>query len=415
VRRAGGAMLQPVDVGVGSFDNYVPLLDQGLVQEIRDLAQKLRGARILQINATPYGGGVSELLRSMVPLYRDLGINAEWQVIFGGEKFFQVTKSFHNALQGMQYYLDRDSKEEYRSQNTRNARLLKEHYDYVIVHDPQPALLRHYHGRNDTKWVWRCHIDTSNPNPMVWEYLCPYIAEYDAAVFTCEEFAPPDLKTRVAIMAPAIDPLSPKNMDLPTPLSRQVVDWMGLDSRRPIVSQISRFDPWKDPQGVVDAFLIVKGEIKDVQLVMTGSMALDDPEGWNVYHQVMDYAKQFDDIYIFTNFQGVGNIEVNSIQRLSSVVIQKSVREGFGLVISEALWKGSPVVAGRAGGIPLQLQDGKSGFLIDTVEECADSILYLLKNPEEAREMGQFGREWVRKRFLIPRLLADEMRLLASL
>lgn len=408
-------MLQPVDVGVVSFENYVPLLDHELVQEIRDLAKRFQGARILQINATPYGGGVSELLRSMIPIYRSLGIEAHWQVIFGDEKFFEVTKSFHNALQGMQYLLDRGSKEEYRSHNTRNARLLKESYDYAIVHDPQPALLRHYHGRDSTKWVWRCHIDTSTPNPMVWEYLHPYIQEYDAAVFTCREFVPPDLDMRIAIIPPAIDPLSPKNMDLPSDLCRQVVDWIGIDPSRPLVTQISRFDPWKDPQGVIDAFLIVKGEVPDAQLVMAGSMALDDPEAWHMYHDIMDYAKQFDDIYIFTNFQGIGNIEVNSLQRLSTVVIQKSLKEGFGLVVSEALWKGTPVVAGKAGGIPLQLQHGVSGFLVETVEECAEKILYLLRHPQEAKEMGQRGREWVRQNYLIPRLIRDELSLLASL
>src|SRR3990172_2954984 len=351
-------MLQPVDVGVQSFQRHVPLLDAALVEEIRALAQRLRGARLLHINATPYGGGVSELLRSVIPILRDLGIDAHWQVIFGDEKFFQVTKSFHNALQGMDYNLDRESKEEYRSHNTRNARLLKEGYDYIVVHDPQPALLRHYHGRDSTKWVWRCHIDTSKPNPAVWEYLCPYVREYDAAIFTCEEFVPPDLNVKVAIIPPAIDPLSPKNMDLPVELCREVVDWMGIDPRRPFVTQISRFDPWKDPQGVVDAFLIVKGEVRDLQLVMTGSMALDDPEAWHMYHDIMDYTKEFDDIYVFTNLQGVGNIEVNSLQRLAGVVVQKSIKEGFGLVVSEALWKGTPVVAGRVGGIPLQLQDG---------------------------------------------------------
>ena len=408
-------MLQPVDVGIQSFERHVPLLDPALVEEIRALAQRLRGARLLHINATPYGGGVSELLRSVIPILRDLGIDAHWQVIFGDEKFFQVTKSFHNALQGMEYNLDRESKEEYRSHNTRNARLLKETYDYIVVHDPQPALLCHYHGRNNTKWVWRCHIDTSKPNPAVWEYLCPYIAEYDAAIFTCDEFVPPDLDVRVAIIPPAIDPLSPKNMDLPVELCREVVDWMGIDPRRPFVTQISRFDPWKDPQGVVDAFLIVKGEVRDLQLVMTGSMALDDPEAWHMYHDIMDYTKEFDDIYVFTNLQGVGNIEVNSLQRLAGVVVQKSIKEGFGLVVSEALWKGTPVVAGRVGGIPLQLQDGQSGFLAGTVEECAERIIQLLRDPEEARAMGQRGREWVRQRFLIPRLIRDELRLLASL
>jgi trehalose synthase len=408
-------MLQPVDVGVESIDNYTPFIGPKKVQEIKELAEPFRGARVLHINATPYGGGVSELLRSVIPIMRDLGIDAHWQVIFGDEKFFKVTKAFHNALQGMEYYLDRESKEEYRSHNTRNARLLKENYDYIFVHDPQPATLRHYHGADHAKWVWRCHIDTSNPNSQVWDYLRPYIEEYDAAVFTVKEFVPPDLNMRIAIIPPAIDPLSPKNVELSEEFSRNIVDWIGVDPSRPLVTQVSRFDPWKDPEGVIDAFLLVRGEIKDAQLVLAGSMALDDPEAWHLYHDIMDYAKQFDDIYLFTNFHGVSNVEVNCLQRLSNVVIQKSIREGFGLVVSETLWKGTPVVAGKAGGIPLQLEHGKSGFLIETTEECAERVIYLLRNPEEARQMGQWGKEFVRQRFLIPRLVADDLRLLRSL
>ena len=409
-------MLQTVDIGVESLSNYRSFLAEEKVEEIKRLARELRGARILHLNATPYGGGVSELLRSQVPLLRDLGLHVDWKVIFGDEKFFGITKSFHNALQGGEFILGDDVKEVYLSYNTRNAELLEEQYDYIIVHDPQPLALLHFKGRGNSKWLWRCHIDTSEPNQEVWDFLKPFIQEYDAAVFTMDKFVPPDLQVpRISIIPPAIDPLSPKNMAISANTCRRVISWVGVDLRKPLLTQVSRFDPWKDPLGVINVYRMVKEDIPNLQLALVGSMALDDPEAWDIYSRILEYAKSDSDAYVFTNLTGVGNIEVNAFQQLSLVVIQKSIREGFGLVVSETLWKATPVVAGRTGGIPMQLEDGVSGFLCESTEDYARKISYLFHNEEEAKTMGERGKEKVREEFLTPRLIADELRCLCSL
>jgi len=409
-------MLQTVDVGIESLNNYKPFVVEEQIEEIRRLAGELRGAKILHLNATPYGGGVSELLRSEIPILRDLGLHADWKIIFGDEKFFGITKSFHNALQGGKFLLDDEIKEIYLSYNTRNAQLLEAQYDYIIVHDPQPLALLHFKGRGDTKWLWRCHIDTAEPNEEVWDFLRPFVHEYDAAVFTMDKFVPPDLQlAKIFIIPPAIDPLSPKNMAISTNLSRRVIDWAGVNLRKPLLTQVSRFDPWKDQLGVIDVYRMVKEDIPDLQLALVGSMALDDPEAWHIYSTISEYAKKDKDAYVFTNLTGIGNIEVNAFQRLSQVVIQKSIREGFGLVVSETLWKETPMVAGRTGGIPMQLEDGVSGFLCETTEDYARKVSYLFRNAAEARAMGERGKERVRAEFLTPRLIADELRALCSL
>jgi len=409
-------MLQTVDIGVESLNNYRSFIAEEKVEEIKKLAHELRGARILHLNATPYGGGVSELLRSEVPLLRDLGLHVDWKVIFGDEKFFGITKSFHNALQGGEFILGDDVKEVYLSYNTRNAELLEEQYDYIIVHDPQPLALLHFKGRGNSKWLWRCHIDTSEPNQEVWDFLKPFIQEYDAAVFTMDKFVPPDLQVpRISIIPPAIDPLSPKNMAISANTCRRVISWVGVDLRKPLLTQVSRFDPWKDPLGVINVYRMVKEDVPNLQLALVGSMALDDPEAWDIYSRILEYAKSDSDAYVFTNLTGVGNIEVNAFQQLSLVVIQKSIREGFGLVVSETLWKATPVVAGRTGGIPMQLEDGVSGFLCESTEDYARKISYLFHNEEEAKTMGERGKEKVREEFLTPRLIADELRCLCSL
>jgi len=409
-------MLETVHVGVQCIDWYVASAGADAVAGLKALAAPLRGARVLHLNATPYGGGVAEILRSEVPLLRDLGLAADWKVVTGDQAFFAVTKTIHNGLQGARHELTPAEQETYLTHSTRNARLLEGDYDLIVVHDPQPLALLHLRGKGVTRWIWRCHIDTSEPNPQVWEFLRPYLADYDAAVFTLGSFVPPDFPiARVEIIPPAIDPESPKNIPLDKGLARRVLQWIGVEVDRPLVTQVSRFDPWKDPLGVIAAYQLVKREVPRLQLALVGAMALDDPEGWEVYARIRDAARDDPDIHLFTNFTGVGNIEVNAFQRLSDVVIQKSLREGFGLVVSEALWKGTPVVAGRAGGIPLQLQPGVGGFLVDSVEECAERTLWLLQHPEEGAALGARGRERVRERFLLPRLIADELRLYAAL
>jgi trehalose synthase len=409
-------MLHRVDVGTQSIAAYASSAGAETVDELRALAAPLRGARVLHLNATPYGGGVAEILRSEVPLLRDLGLAAEWQLITGDDAFFSVTKAIHNGLQGASRDLSPVERETYLANATRNAHLLDGTYDVVVVHDPQPLAIRQFHGNGEAHWIWRCHIDTSQPHQTTWEFLQPYLQDYDAAVFTMADFVPPGLPIeRADIVPPAIDPESPKCIELGPDLARRVLQWIGVELDRPLITQVSRFDPWKDPLGVIAAYRLVKREEPKVQLALVGSMALDDPEGWTIYRDILQNSEDDPSIHVFTNLNGVGNIEVNAFQRLSDVVIQKSLREGFGLVVSEALWKGTPVVAGRAGGIPLQLQDGVGGFLVDSVDTCAERILWLLHHRDEARAIGAAGRERVRDHFLLTRLLADDLRLYGSL
>lgn len=409
-------MLHTVDVGHRSLQAYRGVAPDRILDELEGLGTRLRGARVLHLNATSYGGGVSELLRSAVPLLNDLGLVADWKIISGDEPFFRATKAVHNGLQGAPRGLTTVERAVFQANTERNAALLEERYDLVFIHDPQPAGIRRFHGRDDARWVWRCHIDTSSPNPEVWAFVRDYLADYDAAVFTMAEFVPPDFPIeRVEIIPPAIDPLSPKNMPLPETTTREVLAWIGIEPDRPLVAQISRFDPWKDPLGVIAAYRIVRQQMPGLQLALIGSMALDDPEGWEVYEQIRVASETDPLIHVFTNLTGVGNIEVNAFQRLADVVVQKSLREGFGLVVAEALWKGTPVVGGRAGGIPLQLQDGAGGYLVDGVEECAAAIARLLGDPAGAAALGERGRERIREHFLLPRLLLNELSLVAEL
>ncbi len=409
-------MLEHVDVGNQDVRAYEHDAVPGTIDALVALGEPLRGLRVLHLNATPYGGGVAEILRSEIPLLRNLGLEADWSTISGDDEFFAVTKTVHNGLQGGEQGLDESDRAEYLRHAATNAALLEGDYDVIVVHDPQPLAIPATGGRGGARWVWRCHIDTSTPNLQTWAFLRPFVTAYDAAVFTLGNFVPGDFPLdRVAIVPPAIDSQSPKNLELPPHLAARVLAWLGVEVDRPLIVQISRFDPWKDPLGVIAAYQLVKREVPDTQLVLAGSMALDDPQGWDVYRTIRDASRRDPDIHLFTNLTGVGNIEVNALQRCADVVIQKSIREGFGLVVSEALWKGTPVVAGHAGGIPLQLRDGAGGFLVESTEECASRVHELLVDAELRRALGATGREVVRERFLLTRLVADELRLYASL
>jgi trehalose synthase len=346
-----------------------------------------------------------------------LGLVADWKLINGNNAFFSVTKAIHNGLQGSKTALTPREEQRYLAQSERNARqLVDEHYDIIVVHDPQPLALLELYGEGTSRWIWRCHIDTSEPNLDVWSFVRPFVLRYDAAVFTLGGFVPPDFPVkRVEIIPPGIDPQSPKNLELGSVLATRVLEWIGVETRQPLVAQISRFDPWKDPLGVIAAYRLVRDHVPDLQLVLAGSMAPDDPQGWEIYQLIQEASRDDPAIHVFTNLTGVGNVEVNALQRLAQVVIQKSTREGFGLVVSESLWKGTPVVAGRAGGIPLQLQDGRGGFLVDSVEECAQRTIELLADPASADMMGTNGREHVRKNFISTRELEDWLRLFTEL
>ena len=414
-------MLERVPLLEKQLADYTDVAGPDVIERIRAAAAPLVGARVLHINATAYGGGVAELLATHVPLLRDLGIEAEWQVMHGSEEFFGVTKSVHNALQGAPLEWTSDMCATYLDKVRDNAALIEGEYDYVVIHDPQPAALRELADAStvngpDTKWVWRCHIDLTDANQEVWEFFRPYVEQYDASVWTMPEFVPATLSMDRVIQAPpCIDPLSVKNLDLPQPFMREICKQYGIDPDRPLLCQVSRYDPWKDPIGVIEAYRAVKAEFPDVQLVLAGSMATDDPEGFQVW-QAVDEARDGDhDIHLLSNIQQVGNVQINAFQRAADVVIQKSLREGFGLTVAEGLWKGRPVVGGRAGGIVLQIHDGESGFLVDSVEECASRSVDLLKDPDRADAMGKSGREHVRRNFLSTRELEDWIGLYTTL
>jgi len=411
-------MLQKVSLPVKDIDKYRMLLESELIDELVALGQDLKGLRLCHINSTPFGGGVAELLSSFIPLTRGVGVSADWQVIRGDNRFFTITKSLHNALQGSEYPLlmKEATQKAYKINNLENARELDPNYDVFVVNDPQPAPLRHFCDVGQAQWIWRCHVDSSEPDEATWQFLRPYIEDYDAAVFTINKFVPPDLKVpKIAIMAPAINPFSSKNMALPSSLWRDMLDNLDIDKSRPLISQISRFDPWKDPFGVMAVYRLAKEKVPGLQLALITSFAGDDPEAWDVYAEVNEEADKDPDIHIFSNLTGVGNMEVNAFQSASGVVIQKSIKEGFGLVVAEALWKGTPVVAGNTGGIPLQMTGELGQYLITTIEECAEKVVYLLEHPDIASELGHRGREHIRENFLMPRLLRDELALIKEL
>jgi trehalose synthase len=411
---------QRVNPGNKSLADYRSIVRRELYDEVVALGDRLRGKRVLHVSATSFGGGVAEILYTLVPLMRDAGLETEWDIMFGSEPFFNVTKSFHNALQGAEYDLTVEDRAIYEEYNRLTAEALQksgEDWDIVFVHDPQPALLKYFSGglSPETRWIWRCHPDLSTPNPHVLDYLLPHIADYDAQIYTMEEYTPPDVHLPgLTLIPPAIDPLSPKNMALSADDARYIVSQFGVDVEKPFMVQVSRFDPWKDPLGVIDAYRLIKEEIPEAQLVLIGSMAHDDPEGWDYWYKTVNYADGDRDIFLFSNLTNVGAIEVNAFQSIADVVIQKSIREGFGLVVTEALWKARPLVASRVGGIPMQVDAG-GGMLVDTIPEAAAACTKLLKDRDFAREMGRHGKEHVRTHYLTPRLLRDDLLLFAKL
>jgi len=407
-----------VRTGEKKFEDYCPLLDKDLSIEINYYTEKMRGKKVAMVNATSFGGGVAEILHSFVPLASDMGIHIDWYTLKGADEFYNVTKLFHNCLQGLVCQLDTAAKNIYLQYNGLNARYMaKWDYDYIVIHDPQPAALINYRRPNDrAKWIWRCHIDTSSPNPEYWEFLYEYIRRYDACIFTMQEFVKEEaILENLTFITPSIDPLSLKNIPLEMDKAHKIISRFGIDGNRPLITQVSRFDPWKDPLGVIDVYKLVKKEYPAIQLALVGSMATDDPEGWDFLYRTLRRAGEDYDIEIITNFNGVSNLEVNAFQTVSRIVLQKSIREGFGLTVSEAMWKNVPVVGGNTGGIKLQIEDGVNGYLVDTVEECADRVITLLRNPAFAVEMGKAGREKVRRNFLLPINILNYLRLFDKL
>ena len=411
-------MLQEVALGQKSLTDYTHIVGKELTEQIRQLSEPLKGKRVLHVSATAFGGGVSEILYTLVPLMRDVGIDAHWHVIFGKEEFFNATKLLHNALQGAEETLSDEQWEIFDEINRINAEGLQGEWDVVIVHDPQPIGLLRGAKEKGRHWVWRCHIDLSTPNPAPIARLLPMIEEYDASVWHLEDYVPNGMgehREDVRICPPAIDPLSPKNMAFSPEDAAFVCRQFGIDVDRPLITQVSRFDPWKDPIGVIDAYREVTAQIPEAQLAMVGSMATDDPEGMEYFQKTFEYADGDEDIKILSNLNNVGAIEVNAFQSQSDICLQKSIREGFGLTVTEALWKGRPTVAGNVGGIPLQIEDGVSGFLVDSPSQCAQRCLEILRDPELGKKLGRQGKEHARKHFLTPRLLRDWLKLFGDL
>jgi trehalose synthase len=408
-------VLQPVAVGTKTLADYTHIVGRDLIEEIRTLAEPLKGKRVVQLSATAFGGGVSEILYTLVPLMKDVGLDCEWQVIYGREEFFNATKLMHNALQGAPDDLTPKQWAVWESYNEMNARELSSGWDVCLVHDPQPAAMHTLVPEKADGWVWRCHIDVSTPNPATMERLLPYIKDYPQSLFHMPQYVPEGMLGKVNVVPPAIDPLAPKNMALSPEDASYVCQQFGIDVDRPLICQVSRFDPWKDPLGVIDAFRMVREQVPDVQLALVGSMASDDPEGWDFFNSTIEHAGGDPDIHILNNFNNVGAIEVNAFQSHSDVLIQKSTREGFGLTVSEAIWKGRPFIGGNVGGIPLQVENGISGYLVETVEQCAARTVDILKDPALGKALGRRGKEYVRTHFLTPRYLRDYLRIFTEL
>jgi trehalose synthase len=395
-----------------NVDDYIPVVGEDIVNSVKALAEKLKGKSVAHVNSTPVGGGVAELLENLVPLMKDVGIDVQWEVIKGSLDFFNVTKKIHNALQGMPLDLTEDDIRTYLECNRMNSESTTLNTDFVVIHDNQPAAMIKFLTAKTGKWIWRCHVDLSTPNLAVWNFLLPYISQYDAAIFTCEKYVMPSLKVpKVYVRAPSIDPLSDKNKDLTQEQVLEVLNRYGVNPEKPIITQVARFDPWKDPMGVIDVYRLVKKTIPDVQLLLIAGMANDDPEGWIYFEKTARHAGDDKDIHFLTDFKGVRDLEVNAFQRASNVMLQMSTREGFGLTVTESLWKGVPVVGRSVGGIPLQVVDGENGYLVNEIDEAAEKTTYLLKHSEQAKQLGMNGKERIKGNFLIINDLKDYLKI----
>ncbi len=389
---------------VPRLSDYRGIVGDAKIAEIYRKGRRLYGKRVLEVSSTPYGGGVAEMQRSMVPLMNEMGLHVDWRTMVGSPDFFRVTRKFHNALQGDAIALTQKKMKIYEETNRLFSSFIHIDHDLVVVHDPQPLpMIRFYRKRQP--WIWRCHIDLSKPNREAWHYLKGFLIEYDLAVYHMEEFAATHNPTEYRVIKPAIDPLSLKNMPLPKSTIKKYLRKIGVDPKRPIITQVSRFDKWKDPFGVLKIFELVRKEI-DCQLLLVGNVALDDPEGQQIYEQISARVKGQEDAKVL---MGLHDIVVNVVQRASDVVLQKSTREGFALTVSEALWKGVPVVASNIGGLPAQVIDGETGYLVDPYdyEVAAKRVLDLLSDRSLREKMGANGHRHVRENFLITRLIED--------
>ena len=402
-------------VPIISLDKYRDIVGDMIIEGIRSEASSLSEKTVVHINSTYQGGGVAEILNSLIILLNDVGVKTDWRVLHGDLDFFTITKKFHNGLQGEEINLTSKKKEIYYINNVNNAIFTHINHDVVVVHDPQPLpIITCYKKRQP--WIWRCHIDISNPRRNLWDYLKMFILKYDGMIVSMDQFKEKRIPERVMpqyVIKPSIDPLNLKNKPISSSTISKYLMKAGLDEEKPIICQVSRFDKWKDPAGMVNIFRKAKEKV-DCQLVLVGSMATDDPEGQEIFEELEKTVEQEKDVHLIIN---APDIVINALQRTSVAIIQKSLKEGFAITVSEALWKGTPVIASNVGGIPSQVLDGKNGFLLHPYDYqgFADKIVYLIRNPMEAKKMGQFGKQHVKNNFLITRHLLDYIRLFNSI
>ncbi len=394
-----------------TIESYRDIAPPGTIDIVYNLSRRLKGKSFLHVNSTRLGGGVAEMLLRLVPMFTELGINARWEVITGNSLFYKTTKAFHNALQGDKELIMPEMYEEYKAVNKSNASDLSLDSDFVVIHDPQPAAFIDFKPKRK-KWVWRCHIDISKPQRGVWNFLKSYVSRYDGAIFSLPSFAQ-KLAIPQFLIYPSIDPLSDKNKELSAAEIDSELSKFGISTDRPIILQVSRFDKFKDPLGVIEAYQMVK-KYNDCVLVLAGGGAADDPEGAQVLSAVKEIAGKDKDIFVL-DLAPDANITINALQRAATIVVQKSTKEGFGLTVAEAMWKAKPVIGGAVGGITVQIVYGRTGYTVNSVEGCAYRIRYLLNNPHLAEKIGENGRDYARKNFLITRHLCDYTALMSAM
>ena len=391
-----------------TLKNYAEIIRPQNFEELCLLAERLQGTTVKMVNSTAVGGGVAEMLHRVVPLFNELGLEVKWEVMKGSGAFFNVTKAFHNALHGKKVEITQEMLNAYIEANEENAKRMKFDEDIILIHDPQPAALIQQKDKSPSKWVWRCHIDTSNPDPKVWDFLEPYINNYDGSIFSAPSFAK-ELAIPQYMIYPAIDPFAEKNRDLSKREIEGVLNKFKIPNDKPIVTQISRFDYLKDPIGVYETYKLVKKHT-DCRFVYGGGTATDDPEGNKVLSELRERVGNDKD-FIILLLPPFSDFDVNALQRASTIVLQKSLREGFGLTVTEALWKGKPVIASAVGGIPLQVIHNFTGVLVRSIEGAAYQIRYLLSNPQIMKKLGEYGKEHVREKFLLTRNLRNYLLL----
>jgi len=413
-------MLPFVETPVQKIDKYQGLISKNLLKEIKKRGEELKGLKVNFINSTPRGGGVAEILKSLVPLMKGIGIDARWYTLPLQKSFFKITKQIHNALQGENYEFPFSARKKYMDYMEKTAKLMYDmKADLWVVHDPQPAgiipYIPHFHPS-----VCRLHIDLTSPNQEIWKFISGFLAMYDKIIVSSKRFIKIEIKRKAVVFPPAIDPLNPKNIKLSSIDAKHILKSYGINIKKPLISQVSRFDPFKDPLGVIESYKLAKKKIPDLQLALVGFfLAQDDPEAVKIYKAVEKKAKKDPDIFTFVNPEILGSLKVyvfvNAIQSASNIILQKSVKEGFGLTLAEAMWKERPVIGGNAEGIKLQLKDKENGFLVSNPKQAAERIVQLIQNPKLAKKLGEKAKKTVKQKFLMPRLLRDYLKLFQEL